>query len=263
MATEKYFQFPMCVLAYGADFQARLNHIIGFCCVNVGKIIGGSLSSELRLCKAEEVSQMGDDVIEYNEENKFHIAALLGAAQINVKIKCINAIENDFKSIFRHKSKFEECHGRDVEVRVAAHIMWDIINKSGISYREFSVLCAIYSCIGNKKTPVRITREHIQCRQLGYKSIAIMKKELPMRTDGAKPLTLRQINYTVDKLHERGFFSRARPNARQTYYSNKITKEDMKRYLINKKTYSARFHQHRRESDRFLMQCIKEAKLKK
>lgn len=97
----------------------------------------------------------------------------------------------------------------------------------------------------------------IQSRQLGYKSFKIMKMELSARADGLQPLSLRQIGYTVDALHERGFFSRARANERQTYYSNRFTQKEMEERLFKSKTFSKSFQQTRRDNDRLLMERIK------
>jgi predicted transposase YbfD/YdcC len=54
-----------------------------------------------------------------------------------------------------------------------------------------------------------------------YKSPSITHIEITNRKDGAKPLTLRQINYTLAKLHERQFFTRGRADKQQTFYSIK------------------------------------------
>lgn len=257
--SQKYFQFPLCCLAYGKDFKTRLSDIAGYCCVDVGEVISSRVTTEVRLRKAEDAAYMGgDDCIDFNEFNDIEVSALVGAAEIAIRFSDIESIVDRWGKIEKHKSIFEKEYGRDAEVRMATRFMTETYKNAGLGYREFSVLCAIYSCIGSKRYPVRITRSQIQCRQLGYKSQVIMKKELPKRMDGAQPLTLRQINYTLDALHERGFFSRARANARQTYYSNKLKQEELEEQLIISKTYSSRFHHTRREKDRLLIKRIKQ-----
>ena len=116
------------------------------------------------------------------------------------------------------------------------------------------------SCIGAKSYPVRITRARIQCRALGYKSPAIMQAEIAIRTDGAAPLSLRQINYTLDALHERQFFARARANERQTFYSNRMSQGELETQLITGKSYSADFHQRRRQHDAEFMARLKQSR---
>ena len=255
-AFTKYFQFPLCGMAYGADFKTRLRDIVGYCCVHVGEVLGSRMTLDVRLMKAEEASLIGDDSICFNEENDKEIAVLIGAAELDIKFRDVNSFVNRWSKIDAYKTTFEIMNGRDADVRIATELLTETFRDAGLTYREFSVLCAIYSCIGIKNYPVRITRSQIQCRQLGYKTQAIMKEELHMREDGATPLTLRQINYTVDALHERNFFSRARANKRETYYSHRLTKDELHKKLIDSHTYSARFHQNRRERDRLLMQSI-------
>ena len=129
-----------------------------------------------------------------------------------------------------------------------------------VPFREFAVLCAIYSCIGAKAYPVRITRDRIRCRALGYKAPAIMQAEIARRTDGATALSLRQINYTLDALHERKFFARARANERQTFYSHRMGQDELETRLITGKDYSAAFHQRRREHNAEFMARLKQSR---
>ena len=55
--------------------------------------------------------------------------------------------------------------------------LFDTRDGHGITYREFSVLCAIYSVIGDKELAV-ITRERIRRCALGYRTAAILETEL-------------------------------------------------------------------------------------
>lgn len=259
-ASDTYFQFPLCLLAYGKGVHTRLNDLVSFCCVETGKIIAKQNPQEECLIEADEkASQMGCKFKGYARENKKQVAALLGADLLKVQFSDVEIIVDEWERMDVHRFHFEKVHGCDVKVRISTVFLWDTKN-SGMSYREFSVLCAIYSCIGSKNHPVRITREMIQSRQLGYKSHRIKEMELSKRLDGSQPLSHRQIGYTVDALHERGFFSRARANKRQTYYSNKLTHNEMEERLLKSKTYSKIFHQNRRDNDRALIERIKAAK---
>jgi hypothetical protein len=262
-ASDTYFQFPLCLLAYGKDVHTRLNDLISFCCVDTGKIIANQTPQGERLIVADEkASRMGHKFKDYERENKNQVAALLGADLLKVEFPDVEIIVNEWECADVHRLHFEKAYGFDVKVRIATSFLWDTIKNSGMSYREFSVLCAIYSCIGSKNHPVRITREMIQSRQLGYKSHRIKEMELPARADGMRSLSLRQIGYTVDALHERGFFSRARANQRQTYYSNRLTQQELEERLVRSKTFSKRFHQIRRDNDRALMERIKQQNVK-
>ncbi|MBL9115458.1 MAG: hypothetical protein JNJ83_10670 [Verrucomicrobiaceae bacterium] len=76
-----------------------------------------------------------------------------------------------------------------------------------LSYREFSVLCAILSKLGNKDLE-SCTWQEIQCRALGYTTKAEMNRLMPHRRDGAKALTRQQIRSTLNDLERCGFFAR-------------------------------------------------------
>ena len=258
---EKYFQFPLCALAYGEVERNRLDDIISYSFVDAGCTMYEKLSTEIRIVKAVEFEMAKGTPPDFSKNKYDHVAAMLGASATNV---CIGGrISHSLK---RHKElndfkwRFEQKHGRDVEARIATRLVFEVRDKTGMSYREFAILCAIYSCIGAKAYPVRITRDRVQCRMLGYKSPAIMHAELANRTDGATPLSLRQINYTLDALHERRFFARARANERQTFYSHRLTQEELEARLITGKSYSEAFHNQRRQHAVELIAKIKQSK---
>jgi hypothetical protein len=253
--SDKYFQFPLCALSYDDNFLARLNSIISFSCVQVGQNISQGMSAEEKLDKAYENKYKINKT--FDKKYKIHIDAIIGANQLDVNIHDFRSFTNAFKLFDEYNTIFEDVHGRDVNVRIATNLLWDTINNK-FSYREFSVLCAVYSCIGNKTCPVLITRSQIQCRQLGYKSQAVISDRSLERTDGAIPLSFRQINYTLNALHERGFFSRARANMRQTYYSNKLNKDEICEELFKSKTRRRAFQMARCERDLSLMHRIKD-----
>jgi hypothetical protein len=256
----KYLQFPLCALAYGSEPKNRLERVICYGVVEAGHVIAHRLKPELRQSFADEYATRLSLSYQYKQTDKDNVAALLGGREIGITFTSVQYMVQVWNELLAFKQPYESTHGRDVDVRVEESLVFETRDNHGMSYREFSVLCAIYSCIGAKKYPVRITRDKIQCRQLGYKSPAIMQAELPNRKDGAQPLTLRQINLTVDKLHERGFFARARANERQTFYSHRLTQEQIEQALMEGKSYSKKFHQRRQQRDAALMEQIKQAK---
>ena len=76
-------------------------------------------------------------------------------------------------------------------MRIKKGWVFDTRDGRGITYREFAVLCAIYSAIGDKELAI-VTRERGRYRALGYRTTAIMQAELPNRADKAQPLTERR-----------------------------------------------------------------------
>jgi hypothetical protein len=255
---ETYLQFPLCSLTFGADEWERLETIISFGFVEAGFTFLHRLTPDIRQMKAAELARASDTPSDYRHTKPAHVAAMLGARAIGITVGSVACSMQRWETLADFRQQFEREHGRDAEARIARGLVFEARDKQGISYREFAVLCAIYSCIGGKQYPVRITRQMIQCRMLGYKSPDVMRSEIANRLDGAKPLTLRQINYTVDALHERQFFARARANRRQTFFSNRMTQDELESALIKSKTYSEGFHQRRRQRDAALIEQIKE-----
>jgi len=258
---EKYFQFPLCALAFGANETERLNHIVAFGCVDAGGTMLNRLLPEIRAQRADEFASAFSALRDFRKTKPDHVALMLGARELNVQFRGLIAYPlQQADALVAFKTRFEQTHGRDVEVRLATRLVFEVRDKSGMSYREFAILCAVYSCIGAKAFPVRITRDRIQCRALGYKSPATMQAEIANRTDGATPLSLRQINYTLDALHERQFFARARANERQTFYSHRMGQDELETRLITGKDYSAAFHQRRREHNAEFMARLKQSR---
>jgi len=255
---ENYLQFPLCALAYGAEVKPRLENLIGYGFVEAGHVLLNRLTGDVRALKIDELSRLPKLPTGTNLKKDDHVAALLGSRQIGITFGYMPGVMEEWQTLRSFRWDYEKVNERDVEVRIAKDLVFETRDNRGMSYREFSVLAALYSSIGAKKYPVRITRDRIQCRQLGYKSPAIMQVELPKRTDGAKPLSLHQINYTLNALHERRFFARARANERQTFYSHRMTQEQLEEALIAGKAYSRKFHDQRRQRDAALMLKVKQ-----
>jgi len=241
-ATDNYFHFPLCLLAMGRNEIERINSLIPFAVVEAGNKM-----LEKRINNRQDMSTLGADYEEkwaedeYDPDDEDHIAVALGADVLGVNLGSLRlaspreALET-WQVVCKFRNQFEAKHGGSPEVRIKAEYVWEVRSKKGMSYRELAILCAMLSVTGDKEYPVRITREQIQRRMLGYKTAVVMQAELKNRTDGSKPLTVRQIGYTVDKLKERKFFARVRANKRQTYFSFRLTQEQMEDAIFKSKT---------------------------
>lgn len=258
MKSDRYAQFPLCALSYGSTERERIDAIICYAAATAGraaldKATGGGpdkLSAELPAALP----------IDYNPKKQDHTPMLAGSGIIGAAINSATASVSDYHKLRAFRLAFEAKHGTDAELRLPTKFLFEVRDRTGMSYRELSVFCAVVSCIGRKKYPVRITRLSIQQRSLGYKSTKAMTGEMPSRTDGARPLSLAQINRTLDKLHERQFFARRRKNERQTYYSIRLNQAELDEQLMNSAAYSAKFHASRKQSDASFIQKMKQAK---
>jgi len=215
------------------------------------------LDAEIRKEKAWHFERKSGTPSDYKRNNDHHVAAMIGASEIGIIPYNLDYSMQRWTGLSEFRNQFQTKHGNDVLVRIKKGLVFEARDDEGISYRELSILCAVYSCIGANEKPVRITKATIQNRMLGYKSAKVMTAEIQSRTDTAKPLTPRQIGYTLDSLDERKFFARARPNERQTYYSHRLTKDELSDALFERKTAKARFHAARKTDNNTLMERIK------
>ena len=216
------------------------------------------LDNEIRKQKKEEFYSASGTPSDYQKANWQHVAAMIGANEIRISVGGSLAYPiARWERLSAFRNAFQTNHGNDVQVRLKTGLVFEARDDEGISYRELSILSAVYSCIGANDKPVRITKDTVQARMLGYKSAKVMKAEIPNRKDNAKPLTHRQIGYTLDSLDQRKFYARARPNERQTYFSHRLTVDEMSDELFKRKTANARFHAIRKTTNNTLIERIK------
>lgn len=256
--TDTYFQFPICALSFCATERDRLEHIISFGFIEAGMTMFRKLDPDIRKQKAAHFASVSGTPGDFRKTNSEHVAAMIGANEIGITVgSSLVYSMNRWTALSHFRNEFQMKHGNDVQVRIRKGLVFEARDGEGISYRELSVLCAVYSCIGAATHPVRITKDTVQARMLGYKSPKVMAAEITNRKDTAKALTHRQIGYTLDSLDERKFFARARPNERQTYFSHRLSAEQLTDELFKRKTAKARFHATRKASNNTLMERIK------
>ena len=235
-----YFQFPLCLLAFGNDYKSRLQHIVSYC-----------------LC--EQARRAHWDFANLPEKN---VLLNKAATFLNVTIASHACTIDGWKEAVRFVYQWERQYGKDASVRIATVLLWEAHNNRGLSYREFSILCAINSIIGNQRsTPRRITEPSIRVRAAGCKSWEVAKREL--LTEGVRKQrlwTLHQVRYTLEKLHQRKFFARARAGAKTVKYMLGVTDAALRALLLQRETYQPQFKAERSKKDRELMMAIRSAK---
>jgi hypothetical protein len=173
-----------------------------------------------------------------------HRAMILGMDLLGVQRGHVKSIEANHRSICEYVNRLWQIYGPQPTIRIAARLVWEIKEGSGITWREFSIYAALLSWIG-KRSRAWVSRSVLQRRSLGYKTASMMQAELPNRLDGEEPLTARQIGYILDKLHERQFFARVRKDPWHTYYSVRLTQDQLEKALLDSAVYAPGFH-HRR-----------------
>jgi hypothetical protein len=206
MGEKGYFQFPLCLLAFGEDYKERLQKIVNYC-----------LYEQARRTKSARFPSLNR-----------------AATFFGVTIECLHKdIISEWKEANAFVCQWEGRYGKDPFVRTGTTLLWEAHDNTGLTYREFSVLCAINSIIGSRSTPMRITQPSIRVRAAGFKSWNVAKSELPSDELGeARLLTIDQVRYTLEKLHERKLFARARVGAKTVKYMLRVTDDELRSRLL-------------------------------
>lgn len=256
MTKNPYFQFPLCALSFGKTLDARLNGIINYCIVETGGKLFRKLTAEKQRDFLEQCRDYGSIPSGFKKDNWSHGAAIYGATIVGITFGHFPSCFEQHRLLHDHIVAFEKVHGRDAQVRIKKRWVFDARDGHGLTYREFSVLCAIYSAIGNKKLAI-ITRDRIRRCALGYRKTAIMQAELSTRADKTQPLTDRQLRDTIERLHRNKFFARCTVARRITYYSIRLDSEALRKKVLERRTYPEFFRASQTAQDEALTATIK------
>jgi hypothetical protein len=262
-AEDKYSQFPICGLAYGPDIKTRVSHLLSYSFIEAGREmlrkIGAGLSNPEQAEMWKERAEQCDTPEDCDSDLWPHCAAVIGAESLGISIHSVEASVKHFEAVGNFIRLHEIQHGTDPLVRVPKNLLFEVRDGGGISYREFSVLCAVNSIIGAKKFPVAVRRDLVKVRALGYKSPAVAKALRGRRKDGLKEMTDWQVRATLEKLHMLGFFARAHDAhaRRATYYSNKMNDAELRAAVLKSQSYRQSFRDKQRDMDGKLGEALK------
>ena len=233
-----YFQFPLCLLAFGEKHEERLQHIVSYCLCEQARRMNPKFPKSARKTSLDEAESF--------------LGVTIGPHKITL---C------GWKEADKFVCEWERRNGKDALVRVGTTLLWEAHDKTGVSYREFSILCAINSIIGSRSTPMRITEPSIRVRAAGFKSWTVAQSKLPSdESRRARLLTEHQLRYTLGKLHQRKFFARARVGAKTVKYMLGVTDDQLRALLRQRETCKLHFKAERTKKDRELMAAIRSAK---
>jgi hypothetical protein len=237
-----YFQFPLCALSFLENVYERLNCIISFGCIEVGKKQWQKFNPFERQLRRSELPSRNTCPVPIDLANDEHLKVAAGAEHLRVVMGNIERMLCDHSRLWWFIKNFEAKNGRDAQVRIRKDLLFEARDAKGISYQELAVLAAIYSKIGASKRPVRISRDDIWRRAHGFKSDRVFRAEM----NGRSPfMTARQVRSVIDRLHDRGFFARVTYGRRHTYYSHRMSKKELSEAVFELKT---RLHARKRAS---------------
>ena len=201
----RFFQFPLCALSFPGSERDRLNNVSSFCCLEVGKQQWQTFNQlEKHLRREQQPSDMFC-TCKIVLTNDAHQHAVAGAQRLGITINDICGMVANHARLAGFRHEFERKHGADAQVRLATNFVYEARDSKGMSYQELAVLAAIYSKIGAAKRAVRITREEIWRRALGFKSKRVFLVEM---RDRQPWITERQVRSIIEHLHDRKFFAR-------------------------------------------------------
>ena len=231
---QSYFQFPLCLLAYGPNPTERLNLAINFTCRNVGTDATAKATPETKAQWVRLFSDAEKSIYSFDQKNPLHQRLWIGGEQVGVRYNGVDRIETELKEFDHFYANFRKRHGQDAFVRLRKDLVFEARDAKGMSYRELSVLAAILSVIGQKREPVQITLETIRRRALGYRNAAIEGAEFKFRKDTAVSLTRSQLRTIIGSLERRKFFARFTFGRRRTFYGLGQTAEAFRKSIIHK-----------------------------
>jgi hypothetical protein len=267
--------FPLALLAYGSGehwARTRGDAILAWACHSRGlaKLAEPEVDECVisQKCNAEIWSQV-DNVKEELHDNAVAWAA--GSAS-GWRILTFDTHRKTLNGANSFVIDIQKAAGNSPFVRVpdqfAAEAFGWGATPPGMTYREFSVLCAVYSCIGDKPVAI-VRREQVRLRQTGaWNENSQAKLERPRGPEGGffdtpKPnvplplLSLDQIRYVLDKLEGRGLFYRVTaPNKRDTYFSRHHKGKDLVG-LVHQKVKQR--HAHARKAEKAKTQAMLDA----
>ena len=232
-----YFQIPLCAFAYGRTDKDRLDAIICFGLVEAGQKRWMLLAEPQRQALLNTLMQAGKSPRDFTPNNPRHVHTLFGAEILKVTLPSVSSVLATHDKLLAFRDSFERRNGKDPLVRLKTELVFEARDGTGITPRELFVLAAIFSIVGKKQGPVRITQARIRHRALGYKTNAVCENEISRRRDGAKPLTEWQLRSLIECLHTRKFFARATFAHRLTFYSHRMTDAQLRKAVIEMKTF--------------------------
>jgi hypothetical protein len=235
---EPYCQFPLCSLAFDTNVDDRLDAIENYSIVERGKLVLPNYAADQR----EYLRAHPPEWCMVSLEDDEYLEALIGCEELNLRQPYLDVIVDDHSALSQFISQWEHRYGPDARVRLPVDWVQEALFGEGISYDQLAVIAAIYSKIGSKEGPVRITREEIWWRSLGYKSERVFKEE----TGGyGFCRTARQVRSIIERLDERKFFARVTFARGETYYSNRLSVKELSERVRKAKLYRARARQAR------------------
>ena len=221
-------EFPLCCLSYPEDECIKVEMIISYCIVEHSNKVNSYIHKRIR----ELERKLPSDFEEYNET---HSKVVLAADELAMTVSSIKSTLLYHKTLAEYINDFKAKYGKDAYCRIGKKVCFET-RDGKFKYSLFAVLCAIQSILGKTKLYCRITKERIRYRMQGYKSKPIAKQEMQ---DETTLLSDRQIGNRITVLYGKNFFSKFTYAQRQTFYSTRLSDEQLREKVKESKIYWA------------------------
>ncbi len=211
------------------DEEELLSHIISYCIVRH--------SDKIETRTQERVNSYERKFPkDFNPDSKTDCQIILAGEEFGVTIGTIQSINKRFSNVSNFVQEYEYKHNKDAYCRIGKKLLFET-RDGKFKYKNFAVLCAIQSIIGKTKKHSRITKDRIRYRMRGYKSKVIAEQEM----NGSQHLLSdRQLYRIISTLHAKKFFSKFTYAKRETYYSTRLTDEELRDEIREMKIFFAR-----------------------
>lgn len=249
-ASGKFFNYPLIVLAYGTSPRERLETLVMWAIIDVGRISLKHWQNRINTPAPAQVVQYfrrsaklrqneaSDPVWQaYARLDKLAETYGIDGTDIDGYIWALGVETLGLDAAWRDAKSCLAAHGRLASFiermpqqtgRTDKELSWvrgmkaewvlaalrHETQRQGeqLSYAHWAVLSAVLSKIGTNKPPCKtVTWPEIQRRALGYVTNEEMQLALPFRQDAAKPLSRDMIDRRTQQLAVRGFFVRHVP----------------------------------------------------
>jgi hypothetical protein len=251
-AADKFLQFPLCALTLPGEMKGVLDAIISY----------GVTEAGLAVMKTKDTAERKRLCAEYglpkHEYDSWALAAEIGGRLCGITLGSRDNCLRRHSTLAAFLHEWEKRHGTDARVRIRKDVCFEVRDGGGMSFREFRILCAIYSLLGRHAYRA-IGFRMIGARACGCKSEQVKETEIKAGRPLLEPFSIKQLRGTVAKLHELGWFARVTPDphGRVTYYSHRMSGDALRERIFHRRTYSADFHEEQRRQNAALGERIR------
>lgn len=222
----KFFVFPLELIYPTENFQNTLKRIVSFCVLDVGENIAENIH-ENAIEDMLSRKQMPDD---YDEEDEAHRHVTLGCERLKVNAGSVRNILSGAEEAEKIISTAQQVNGESALVFIGAELLWECL-AGKMSYRDFTVICAVNSVLGKDGSPQLVRRSLLLARAAGFKTPNQYGKGCTPHFKARPKVTEDQLRWTLDKLEKRNLFSRVQASPRNVYFS-KGPREKLMEYVL-------------------------------